>query len=117
MGVVSVAMGSPEDSEEWASGSFLSDLNKAGSAISCLEIVLFIWIPTSTKLLTTIVDLWWKLGRVYGFFVTIIGITYMCLIIRNALCFVPYRRQEVEKNRDRAAIVYESDIGSSRTLR
>ena len=92
--------------EEWESGGFLSDFNKGGSIIVCLEVVLFTWIPTFFYLLTTIVDLWCRLGIRYGLIVTLIGLLYICLIVCNALRFVPYRRREVEKKRDRATITY-----------
>jgi hypothetical protein len=74
-GAVTYALHRPEYRERWATGSFLSDLSKGGSPNACLEIVLFIWIPITINLLTTSVDLWWNLGTLYGFCVTMIGLS------------------------------------------
>jgi hypothetical protein len=43
---------------ESVTGSLLADLGKGVSPNACLEIVLFIWLPTIADLLITITDIW-----------------------------------------------------------
>ena len=83
------AVKSRVDRAELATGGFLADLGKGASPNACLEIVLFTWIPIIADLLITVVDIWWKLGSVYGLCNTIIALSCICLIIYNGRRLVP----------------------------
>lgn len=104
------------DRTELATGGFLADLGKGASPNACLEIVLFTWIPIIANLLITVVDIWWKLGSVYGLCNTIIALSCVCLIIYNGRRLAPVRREEVDAKRYRFSIMCDSLIALKNLL-
>lgn len=94
----------PENHHTWSSGGFLSDFNKGGSLNSCLEKVLFTWIPISLKLLMTTMYVWELLGPRYGVLIASISLLYICFITRNALRSISWNRRVVRAKRHKDAV-------------
>lgn len=88
----------------WSSGGFLSDFNKGGSLNTCLEKVLFTWIPIALKLVMTTKYVWMLLGTFYGLAIAIISLWYIYCITRNSLRSISWNRKVVAAKRHKDAV-------------
>ena len=95
---------SPGKHSIWSSGGFLSDFNKGGSLNTCLEKVLFTWIPIALKLVMTTKYVWMLLGTFYGLLIATISIWYIYCITRNALRSISWNRKVVAAKRHKDAV-------------
>lgn len=88
----------------WSSGGFLSDFNKGGSLNTCLEEILFSFVPIACDLLTTTTFVGMRLGVGYGTGTSIVSLLYICCIAHNARLSILEGRKVVDSKRDRDAI-------------
>jgi ABC-type multidrug transport system fused ATPase/permease subunit len=95
------------DRDELADGGLVVDLGKGASPGTCLEIVLFTWIPIVADLVITVLDIWWKLGSAYGLCNTTIALSCICLIIYYGRRLVPVQRKAVKAKRNRDSIMWD----------
>lgn len=94
----------PGSHARWSSGGFLSDFNKGGSLNTCLEEILFQFVPIGCDLLTTTTFVGLRLGLGYGTGTSMISLLYICCIARNARLSILEGRKVVDSKRDRDAI-------------